>query len=265
MEINSLSKGYRKYNEDMVFVIKDHLFAVIDAKTGLDDPINPPSDGVFLIKELKEEILNLYRSNKLKAKSFVKQMNLISKRVYRKFIKGHKNLQRYQFPYASIALVYIDICDVHVFTIGDVSAFIRFKNKKARYISDRSIPLLDKKALEDFGSLEKAMPRLRENCSILNKGGRRSCYSLYKKPNLKFKHELFDIRELNDLYICSDGYYQAFEIFRLYKNRRELFSYRHDLQEVYKGILAARELDPNRIKYPRLKETDDISCVRVIF
>lgn len=265
MEINSLSKGYRNYNEDMVFVIKDHLFAVIDAKTGLDEPINPPSDGVFLIKELKEEILNLYRSGKLKPKNFVKQMNLVSKRIYRKFVKGHKGLERYQYPYAAIALVYIDICDVHVFTIGDASAFIRFKNKKARYISDRSIPLLDKKALEEFGSLEKAFPRLRDNCALLNKGGRRSCFSLYKKPNLKFKHELFDIRELNDLYICSDGYYQAFEIFRLYPNRRELFSYQHDLQDVYKGILKARELDPKRVKYPRLKETDDISCVRVIF
>lgn len=265
MEVNSLSKGYRNYNEDMVFVVKDHLFAVIDAKTGLDEPINSPSDGVFLIKELKEEVLGLFQSNKLKAKSFEKQMNLISKKIYRKFVKGQKGLERYQFPYASIALVLIDVCDVHVFTIGDASAFIRFKNNKTRYISDRSIPLLDKKALEEYGSLEKALPRLRENCSLLNKNGRRSCFSLYKKPNLKFKHEVFDIRELDDLYVCSDGYYQAFETFKLYKNRRELFSYHHDLQDVYKGILERRQLDLKRIKYPRLKEIDDISVVRVIF
>ncbi len=265
MEVNSISKGYRNYNEDMVFVIKDHLFAIIDGATGLSEPINKPSDGVFLCKELKEEILNLYHSNKLKPKNFVKQMNLVSKRIYRKFVKGHKGLERYQFPYASISLAYIDVCDVHVFSIGDTSAFVRYKNGKARYISDKSIPLLDKKAFEEFGSLEKAMDRIRYNRTILNKGGRRSCYSVYKKPNLKFKHELFDIREISELYLCSDGYYQAFDTFHFYRNRRELFSTKNDLQDVCKNIEKAVKADPNRTKYPRLKVTDDISAIRVIF
>ena len=31
MEINSICKPYRTYNEDAVVVVKDHLFAVIDA------------------------------------------------------------------------------------------------------------------------------------------------------------------------------------------------------------------------------------------
>ncbi len=265
MEVNSISKKYREFNEDVVLVIKDHLFAVIDTATGISEPINKPSDGVFLGKELKEEILNLYHSGKLKPKNFVKQMNLLSKKIYRKFVKGHKGLERYQFPFASFSLVYIDICDVHVFSIGDASTFVHFKNGKARYISDRSIPLMDKKAFEDFGSLENAIPRLKENRSILNKGGKRSCFSLYKKPNLKFKHELFDIREIGELYVCSDGYYQAFDTFHFYKNRRELFSLKYDIQEVCGKIEKAVEEDPKRIKYPRLKVTDDISAIRVIF
>ena len=265
MEVNSLCKGYRKYCEDVVFVIKDHLFAVIDAATGITEQINQPSDGVYLAKNLKEEILSLYKAGKLKPNNFVRQMNMISKRLYAKFTKGHKNLERYQFPYASIALAYIDVCDVHVFSIGDVDTFIRYKNGKVRYISDRSIPLMDKKAYEKYGSLENAIPQLKENRSILNKNGKKSSYSLYKKPHLKFKHEVFDIREISELYLCSDGYYQAFDTFKLYKSRRELFSNRNDLQDVCKQIEKAAQNDPQRIKYPRLKVTDDISAVRVIF
>ena len=265
MEVNSLCKGYRSFSEDLVFVVKDHLFAIVDAMSGLCEPINEPSDGVFLAKELKGEILNLYHSGKLTPKNFIKQMNMVSKRIYSKFVKGHKGLERKQFPDASLALVFIDVCDVHVFTIGSVSAFILLKNNKARFISDRSIPLLDKKANEEFGSFEKALPRLIEYCDLLNKGGRRSIFSLYKKPNLKFKHEVFDIREINEVYLCSNGYYQAFETFKLYKNRRELFSHQPDLQDVCKTIEKASQSDPERIKYPRLKEIDDISAVRVTF
>ena len=265
MEVNSLCKGYRNYCEDLVFVIKDHLFAVIDGATGITEPINKPSDGVYLVKELKEEILSLYRSGKLTPKNFEKQMNAVSKRIYRKFVKGHKGLERHQFPFASIAIGYIDVCDVHIFSIGDASSFVHYKNGKVRYISDRSIPLMDKKAFEEFGSLEKAIPQLNKNRELLNKGGKRSCYSLYEKPHLKFKHEVFDIREIDELYLCSDGYYQAFDTFKLYKSRRELFSNQHDLQDVCKAIEKCVKEDPNRIKYPRLKVTDDISAIRVIF
>ena len=265
MEVNSLCKGYRDFSEDLVFVIKDHLFTIVDAMSGLSEPINAPSDGVFLCKQLKEEILSLYHSGRLTPKNFEKQMNMVSKRIYSKFVKGHKGLERKHFPDASIALVYIDVCDVHVFTIGSSSAYVDFKNGKARFISDRSIPLLDKKANEEFGSFEKALPKLIEYCDLLNKGGRRSIFSLYKKPHLKFKHEVFDIREINEIYLCSNGYYQAFETFKLYKNRRELFSHKHDLQDVCKAIEKASKLDPQRIKYPRLKEIDDISAVRVTF
>ena len=110
MEVKSLSKGYRHFNEDAVLVIKDHLFVVIDAATGLGEEFHKPSDGVFLAKELKEEILNLYHSGKFNAKTFNKEMNLISKRIYRRFIKGHRNElnERYQYPNASVAVCFID-------------------------------------------------------------------------------------------------------------------------------------------------------------
>lgn len=265
MEVNSISKGYRNYNEDMVFVIKDHLFVVIDGATGISEPINKPSDALFLNNELKQEILSLYNSGKLLPKNFVKKMNDLSKKIYRKFVKGHKNLEKYQFPFASLAVSYIDGCDVHIFSIGDVSSFVHYKNNKVRYISDRSIPLMDKLAFEQFNSLEKAIPQLRENRSILNKNGKKSCFSLYQKPNLKFKHEVFDIREIDELYLCSDGYYQAFDTFDIFKTRRDLFSSKHDLQDVCKAIEKAVKEDPNRKKYPRLKVTDDISAIRVIF
>lgn len=265
MEVNSISKGYREYNEDMVIVIKDHFFVVVDAATGIGEPINQPSDGVFLAKELKKEILDLYHSGRLTPKNFVKQMNMISKRIYSRYVKGHKDLERYQFPYASICLAYIDVCDVHIFSIGDSKAFLLFKDGKARFISDQSFPLLDKKLFEEFGSLEKAIPELRKARASFNKGGHRCVYSLYKKPNLKFKHEVYDIRNINELYLCSDGYYLAFDTFKFYKSRRELFSSKHDLQDVYKKIESAVASDPKRIKYPRLKVTDDISAIRVVF
>ena len=58
MEVNSLSKGYRHFNEDEVLVIKDHLFMVVDAATGLGEQYNKPSDGVFLAKEIKQQVFS---------------------------------------------------------------------------------------------------------------------------------------------------------------------------------------------------------------
>ncbi len=267
MEINSLCKGYRQFNEDAVLVIKDHLFVVIDAATGLGEKYFEPSDGVFLTQELKREILNLYNTGKLNAKNFTKEMNLISKRIYRKFIKGHRKelTERYQFPNASIAICYIDICDVHIFSIGDTSSFIRFKNNKTRYISDRSIPILDRKTAEQGINILNGLDILKENRNKLNRRGRKPSFGLYKNPKLKFKHELFDIRDLSEVYLCSDGYYEAFNIFKIYKTRRELFNVKVDLQDVYKNILKYASSDPDLKKYPRIKSVDDISAIRVVF
>ena len=267
MEVNSLSKGYRHFNEDTVLVIKDHLFMVIDAATGLGEKIFEPSDGVFLAQELKNEVLNLYHSGKFNAKTFTKEMNLISKRIYRKFIKGHRKdlTERYQFPNASVAICYIDICDVHIFSIGDVSSFIRFKNNKVRYISDRSMPILDRKVAEQGINISNGLEVLRKNRNKVNRRGRKPSFGLYKNPKLKFKHELFDIRDLSEVYLCSDGYYEAFDVFKIYKTRRELFNIRVDLQDVYKNIVKVANNDPDLKKYPRIKPVDDISAIRVVF
>ena len=271
MEVNSICRGYRSYNEDVVAVIKDHLFVVIDAATALCEPRHQPNDGVFLAEALKKEILDLYRSNKLKPKNFEKQMNNVSKKLYKVFIKGNKDLkERYQFPNAGVAVIYIDVCDVHVFSIGDVSSFIKMKNGKARYISDKTIPIMDREVVKYYHSIginqfDEMYEKLRYNRSLLNKGGRRAVFSLYKKPHLKFKHEVFDIRELNEAYICSDGYYEAFETFKLFKSRRALFDSKNDLQDVYRKIVETAQKDKDMSKYPRLKLIDDISCVRVVF
>jgi hypothetical protein len=271
MEVNSICKGYRKYNEDMVFVIKDHLFAIIDAATALCEPTHQPSEGVFLNNKIKEYFLDLYKRGKITPKNFIKQMNNLSKKIYKDFIKGNKNIkERYQFPNASMAFCLIDVCDVHVFTIGDCCAFIRRKDNKCKFMSDKSIPLMDKKVVEYYQKLGKyefsdMYEKLRYNRSLLNKGGRRSTFSLYKKPNIKFKHEVFDIRDLVDLYLCSDGYYDAFEDLKLYESRRHFFSKNVDLQDVYRQIVKESEKEDTLVKYPRLKRIDDISAIRVVF
>lgn len=267
MEVNSLTKGYRHFNEDAVAVVKDHLFVVIDAATGLDQNYFEPSDGVFLAKELKEQILGLYHSGKLLPKTFEKEMNLVSKRIYRKYIKGHKKelSERYQFPNASIAICYIDICDVHIFSIGDTSSFVRFKNNKVRYISDRSIPLIDKKLASEGININNGLDILKENRNRLNRRGRKATFGIYKNPHLKFKHELFDIRDLSEVYLCSDGYYEAFDTFKIYKTRRELFNLKVDLQDVYNNIVKVANTDKELKKYPRIKMVDDISAIRVVF
>ena len=267
MEVNSLSKGYRHFNEDAVLVIKDHLFVVIDAATGLGEKFHEPSDGVFLAKELKEELLKLYQSGKFLAKTFDKEINLISKRIYCRFIKGHRKelTERYQYPNASVAICFIDVCDVHIFSIGDVSSFIRFKNNKVRYVSDRSMPILDRRMAEQGININNGLEQLRENRNRVNRRGRKPSFGIYKNPKLKFKHELFDIRDLSEVYLCSDGYYEAFDIFKIYKTRRELFNLKVDLQDVYKNVVKYANSDPELKKYPRIKPVDDISAIRVLF
>ena len=271
MEINSICKGYRDYNEDAVGVIKDRLFIVIDGATSLGPSIKEPTDGVFLSSRLKEEILSIYRNGKLTPKNFVNKMNQLSKKLYKEFVKGIKEpLERYRFPQASMTVCYIDVCDVHIFSIGDTSTYLRFNQGKNRYISDQSIPILDKKTVKHYNDLgiyefEKMIDTLRTNRELLNRGGKRSVFSLYEKPHLKFKHELYDIRDLKELYLCSDGYYRAFDKFKLYPSRDALFSVKNDLQDVYKKVIEASSIDKECKKYPRVTIKDDVSCVRVVF
>lgn len=272
MEVNSINKGYRKYNEDVVVVIKDHLFIIIDSATGLTEPFNSPSDGVYLANKLKEEILIRYKENKLKGKTFVKEMNRISNKIYKDFIKGHKIdcHDRYQFPNASIAVCLIEVCDVHIYSIGDASTFIRFNNNQCKYISDKSIPLMDKKVVENYHKqgifdFYQMLDKLKENRNLLNKNGRKATFSLYKKAHLKWKYTLLDIRDLKELYLCSDGYYSAFEELRIFKSRKELFSKKNDLQDVYRLIVKESERKDTLKEHPRLKKIDDISAIRIVF
>ena len=271
MEVNSICKGYREYNEDMVIVIKDHIFAVVDAATALGEPTHKPSDGVYLDNKFKMEFMSLYKSGKLKPKNFVKQLHNISKKIYKDFVRGNKHLtERYQFPNASMVFCYIDVCDVHIFSIGDVCTFIRMKDGKTRFISDKSIPMMDKKVVAYYQSIGKTnlsdmLDQLKYNRSLLNKGGKKATFSLYEKPNIKVKHEVFDIRNLSEIYLCSDGYYDAFEDLKLFKSRRDLFNSKNDLQDVYKAIVEESKNPNTLIEHPRLKKIDDISAIRVTF
>ena len=271
MEINSISIPYRSFNEDGVVVVKDHLFVVIDAATVLGDSFHKPTDGVYLLDKLKKGIMNIYKKGKMHPKYFQKQMNILSKRIYRDYIKGiDGELERYQYPNAAIAVCYIDMCDVHFYSIGDTSTFIKFKDGKAKYISDKSIPLMDKEFAEKYTKkgiykIEDMFEVLRYNRSLLNKNGRRCIFSLYKRPHLKFKHYKCDIRKLNEVYLCSDGYYEAFETFKIFKTRRELFSSNNDLQDVSRKIINEANNDKQSKKYPRIKVIDDITAIKVTF
>lgn len=266
MEVNSISKGYRRFNEDLVTVVKDHLFMVIDSATGLTEPFNSPSDGVYLASNVKEYILNLYKSGKLEARTFEKKMNVLSRRLFKRFIKGMNQIpERYQFPSASISLCFINVCDVHIFSIGDTSTYVRDKSGKGKYISDKSIPLMDKDVVNSGLNINNGLDVLRKNRTRLNRNGRKPSFSLYKNPHLKFKHYKFDIRKLDEVYLCSDGYYQAFNVFHLYKTRKALFSHEIDLQDVYKSVMTQSMIDKDMKKYPRVKQIDDISAIRVTF
>lgn len=271
MEVNSISKPYREFNEDGVVVVKDHLFVVIDTATALGEPFHSPTDGVYLLNKLKEELLKFYKNGKLKPNNFLMRMKQISKKLYKDYTKGiDKELERYQFPNASIAVCYVDGIKVHIFSIGDASTFVRLKNNKSQYISDKSIPLMDREVVKYYHSkgvnqFNEMYEILRKNRSLLNKNGRRCTFSLYKNPHFKFKHYIYDIRKIDQIYLCSDGYYEAFDTFKLFKSRRELFSNKNDLQDVYKKIFEIAHKDKDMVLYPRLKIIDDITAIRITF
>ena len=148
-------------------------------------------------------------------------MNQISKRIYKELDPTEANKVS-----SSIAACFVDGIDVHIFSIGHNSSFIRYKNNKARYISDKS----DK-----------------------------HYFSLSKKPKLVFKHEIFDIREISEAYLVSDGYYSAFDKYRLFSSRRDLFSLKNDLQLVYKIAMNFDKKEDDG--HPH----NDISAIRVTF
>ena len=118
MEVNSICKGYREYNEDMVYVVKDHLFIVVDSATSLGESRYKPTDGVYLLQEIKSELSRLYHEHKLTGKNFIKQMNMMSKRIYSRFIKGNKDLKE---RYPSSEILILSPGFIRMYSYGEIS------------------------------------------------------------------------------------------------------------------------------------------------
>lgn len=186
MEVNSLSISYQKNNQ--VAVIKDHLFLLVNE-------IAYGSEEITYF--IKSEIVNLYKGNKIKEKSFAKRMNIISHKLMRFLKKNHIK----EIPLYSINLCYIDVCDVHVFSIGDNASYIHKKDERDSFLFDKS-----------RGDSKYFYPQLKEK--------------------IKVKHLKFDINQLYNVFLVNNEYYSAFYEHRLFKNRRRLFHPYLDLQEV---------------------------------
>lgn len=269
-KVESLSIGYRDFNEDEL-IINDDFYAALDGATGLVDSYIKPSDASFLVNEFKK----LFK----KSNNYSKELKNISAKLYDLFINKtnikDKNLTREHFP--SIGLSFVDISkennELRVYTLGDPIVYIKTK-KGSEIFKDSRLSKLDNKVVKRMIYFSKkenksmnetrldVLNLLKINRNKMNKFMGYDVFSIYKNGiNFNIRSKKFKLDEVEMVCLATDGFMQAFDVFHLYKNYDELFS--KNINEVYEKIKNLAENDAQIIKYPRLKKIDDISIIKL--
>lgn len=219
MEVNSLNYSSSHIKQNLVVVVRDHLY-VLMSSFHHEELVN---ENAHLIMIMKEELLRLYHKGKLRPKNLEKQVNELSLKLYNKLIKKEEKLLKSRI---SFAVCFVNGSDVHIFNLGNNIIYIQKKDGKHYFLRDQGL-----KDVDDSNLVKN------------NKA-----FSLLKKPKMIFRHEVYNINELRSVHLVSKSYYAAYEKWGLYPSRRRLFNYNVDLQDVYKKVKGNINTDISAIR-----------------
>ena len=177
----------------------------------------------------------------------------------------------------SASLSYVEFKDdyIHIGLLGDCEVTLKMKNGDIiRYYDDRLSKLdggvIDtaiKLSHEQNISLSEIRPLIIDDLiANRNKANKDNGYfALVASKNYKFKELSFDVplKDIDEIYLYSDGYSSIFSTFDVYSNHQEAFKDDIDVKEEINKIVIKAYKDRNIEKYPRFKVIDDISLLKI--
>ena len=270
MVVTTAIRKSHYYNEDRI-IIGNSYFMVCDGATSLYNSGISPTEGSWFVSFIKKHL----RKNHT---NIIEELNSISQKAYKEFFKLSENYDDVlYFPSAGLAWAEIKNSKLYVYTIGDCEAVIRTKDNRIIQHLLPSLPELDKKALEAINktkeekqvTIKKATELCKDilvaNRKLMNQKNGYTVYTISDKPNFEFACSEYDINELSEVYLYTDGITQAFDELQIYPSYQEMFSQSIDLNEEIKKIVKRAYEDKYCNFYPRFKTIDDIAIIKIVF
>ena len=266
MKIKKYTRKSHYFNEDRYIINKDFIM-VIDGATSLEKSNLKPTSGAYLAGYIKTTL------PKIKG-NIIERLNIVSKNIYRT-LETNNNINEKILPSCGMAWVEFYGDKIIIHTIGDCEAFVVKKdNATARIVIDDLLKLddisldeLKKTSKEKNISIRDARPLINETLIkhrlLMNKEGGYSVFTPSNNPNFKYSTHEYNVSEVKDIYLYSDGFADAFTTFKLFKSAEHLFSKNRNIKKIINKIAKKASEDKNYNKYPRFKIIDDITIVKI--
>jgi len=265
-KVDFLTWPYREYNEDSFLMLYQTLFVVFDGATGLCDKHVEPSDAAYLVSKLRTMMYNDFGEDKLNLENLLEKMNEYSKQIYEEFIKeGGTINQPYEAPSCGITMIYLAKDKIYAFTTGDTMAYIKLKNKNEMF-RDKRLLKFDADALTKISrNPEQKLEILQQNRNKMNTKDGYDVFTISENPSFKWMQKTYEYKDVKEIYLCTDGYYQGYETFHLAESEDKWFNKETDVDTKYDQICEVADSDPDLKKYPRFKKIDDITVIKILF
>ena len=275
MKVEKLTRKSHFFNEDR-FVVGDNFFMVIDGATSLmkTDLFNP-TEGSWFVSFIKRRL-------SAKSKHVFEKLSNISKQAYAEFCavldkNGLNPQDLLYYPSAGLALAEIVEDKVVINTIGDCEAVVKFKDGKTvrlvqkellkldAYALERMVKLKEQKGLTMKQAFTECKDVLVANRRLMNKPDGYNVFTVSKTGKFEFLTKSFELKDIDEIYLYTDGFAQTFEEFKIYGSYEQTFSKSLDIKSEVEKIVKTAFSDKDCEKYPRFKIIDDIAIIKMQF
>ncbi len=264
MNIVAKTRKSHSWNEDR-FIIGDSFYIVIDGATPLikNEKMNL---ACWMVTYLKKHI-NRYNG------PIKERLEKLSKDAYSDL--GIDTDDTSYLPSASLSYLEQDDEYYYASVLGDCEVTFRMKSGEVIRCFTDELTHLDAISIKELIDVSKkhnihileARPyineRLIKHRKLLNKPNGYNAYTLSSTFELKAKTFKVKKEDVEEIYLYSDGFSQAFEYLNIYENHFEMFKNSLEIDEEINKIKDASFNDPYCDKYPRFKKIDDITVIKI--
>jgi hypothetical protein len=261
-------------NEDIAR-IHENLAWVIDGSSGLTSKklTSGPTDARWFVEKVDESLLSRV-DNSILLEEILRQVIIQVSESFSKFTFD-QNLYPYEYPSCSIAFIRLNGNKLDYLILGDITLAVRTKDNRITVFSDPTVGQLDSqvavqiKAIQerekvDFSEArERVRPWLRKNRSMMNNPGG---YWVLGLDPAAIDHALVGSLILDgptQALLASDGFARLVDTLKVFHNWNELFMFieTKGLASAFKRLRESEANDPECLRHPRLKVSDDATAV----
>lgn len=272
---NTLRNGY---NEDACFICEDFGF-VLDGATGLsgEKVTEEKSDALWLVTKVKNYLIqNLANKSKSIAEILTDCVEYVFKE-YNKLLNGRIVIDA---PSCCVSIFRIEQNKIVFYTLGDSPILVKLTNGKIKQICRKDLVNFDKKTIRIFKKYQHS-----NSCSFYDACKSNNHIILNRRVELKNKPKgyyvfgeskgvikfgktvCYDLKNVDEILIMSDGYSQIYDLFKIVK-AKEMFNCinnEKDADYYYQKLVSCQQEDALYNHYPRFKLSDDSTIIKIKF